>query len=46
MAQNDLVVALQRSTVAIQKLKKQLAAYHEPIAIVGMGCRFTVNDLS
>ncbi|MFM7172811.1 MAG: beta-ketoacyl synthase N-terminal-like domain-containing protein, partial [Caldilinea sp.] len=44
MAQNDLVVALQRSTVAIQKLKKQLAAYHEPIAIVGMGCRFPGPD--
>ena len=40
MAQNDLLVALQRSTVAIQKLKKQLAEYHEPIAIVGMACRF------
>jgi len=36
----DLLLALQQSAVAIQTLKKNLAGYHEPIAIIGMGCHY------
>lgn len=37
--QQALTAALQKSAKVIQKYKTQLATYHEPIAIVGMGCR-------
>ncbi|MEM7125060.1 MAG: SDR family NAD(P)-dependent oxidoreductase [Chloroflexota bacterium] len=38
--QDRLLSALQKSAVVIQKQEQGLAAYHEPIAIVGMGCRY------
>ncbi len=38
--EQQLTAALQKSAKVIRKYKKQLSAYHEPIAIVGMGCRF------
>ena len=36
----ELIAGLKRSATMIQTLQKELQSYHEPIAIVGMGCRF------
>ena len=36
----DLLAALRKSAVIIQKQEQELAAYHEPLAIIGMGCRY------
>ena len=36
----ELLAALRKSAVVIQKQEQALAAYHEPLAIVGMGCRY------
>ena len=36
----ELLSALRKSKTIIQDQKRSLAAYHEPIAVVGMGCRF------
>ena len=36
----ELIAGLKRSATIIQTLKQELAGYHEPIAIIGMGCRF------
>ena len=38
--QSDLIAGLRRSATIIQSLKQEIADYHEPIAIIGMGCRF------
>ncbi|MCX6049753.1 MAG: beta-ketoacyl synthase N-terminal-like domain-containing protein, partial [Chloroflexi bacterium] len=38
--EQQLIVALQQSAMTVQKLKTRLNAYSEPIAIIGMGCRF------
>ncbi|MFM7173723.1 MAG: polyketide synthase, partial [Caldilinea sp.] len=38
--QQDLLSVLRKSAVIIQKQEQALAAYHEPLAIVGMGCRY------
>ena len=38
--QQDLLSALRKSAVIIQKQEQELAAYHEPLAIIGMGCRY------
>ena len=38
--ENGLRAALHQAAELVQKQKLALAAYHEPIAIVGMGCRF------
>ena len=38
--EQQLLASLQQSATVIQKLKAQLRAYTEPIAIIGMGCRF------
>ena len=38
--EQELLAALQQSATIIQRHKKALAAYHEPIAIVGMGCHY------
>ena len=38
--EQQLLASLQQSATLIQKLKAQLRAYTEPIAIIGMGCRF------
>ena len=38
--QSDLIAGLRRSATIIQSLKQEIAGYHEPIAIIGMGCRF------
>jgi acyl transferase domain-containing protein/acyl carrier protein len=44
LSQAELRAALQQSAVVIQKLKKELAGYHEPIAVTGMACRFPGAD--
>ncbi|MEZ4727510.1 MAG: polyketide synthase [Caldilineaceae bacterium] len=36
----ELLAALQQSTRVIQSLENRLNRYHEPIAIIGIGCRF------
>ncbi len=42
---NDaLVEALRQSAHVIQQLKTELASYNEPIAIIGMSCRFPQAD--
>ncbi len=38
--QQELLAALQQSAKIIQRQEKQLDAYHEPIAVIGMACRF------
>ena len=38
--EQELLSALQQAAVVIKKQEKALAAYHEPIAIIGMGCRY------
>ena len=38
--EQELLAALQQSATIIQRHKKALAAYHEPIAIIGMGCHY------
>lgn len=38
--QQELVGALQQAAVVIQRQEQALAAYHGPIAIVGMGCHY------
>ncbi len=41
---DELRAALRKAATGIQTLKKKLAVYHEPIAIIGMGCRFPGQD--
>lgn len=36
----ELLSALQQSAYVVQKLEKSLESYREPIAILGVGCRF------
>ena len=38
--EQQLLASLQQSATVIQKLKAQLRGYNEPIAVIGMGCRF------
>ncbi|MCB0167205.1 MAG: amino acid adenylation domain-containing protein, partial [Anaerolineae bacterium] len=39
-ANNDVTLALRQSALIIQKLQNDLDAFNQPIAIIGMGCRF------
>ncbi|MEZ4737710.1 MAG: polyketide synthase [Caldilineaceae bacterium] len=43
-SQSELFSALQQSAQLIQKQKRDLARYQEPIAVIGMACRFPGAD--
>ena len=44
LTQAELLAALQQSAQVIQKQKRELARYAEPIAVIGMACRFPGAD--
>lgn len=38
--QSELIASLQQAATVIETLKLEVDGYHEPIAVIGMGCRF------